>query len=223
MSGLTAGDLTYLSALGVQVVCDLRSPQERQAEPSPLLNADGTKVVAFDYDMASSMGQMMRATNRAMAVEAFANAYVDFIDMLTPHYADMFGHLVRRETPLAMNCSAGKDRTGMGSALVLSVLGVPRETVVADYALTQTYTPPSMYTKQMASGAKMSGVTAQQAQGFARMPPEVLDVLMGSDPQVMRQALAGVDRKFGGPIELAKARFGLTDAKIAQLRGVYLI
>lgn len=223
MAGLTVADLTYLSGLGVQVVCDLRSPQERQAEPSPLLSADGTKVVAIDYDMSSSMAQMMRATSRAQAVEAFATAYVDFIDMLTPHYADMFGHLVRRETPLAMNCSAGKDRTGVGSALVLSVLGVPRETVVADYALSQTYTPPSMYTKQIASGAKMSGVTTQQAQGFARMPPEVLSVLMGSDPEVMRQALAGIDRKFGGPMELAKARFGLTDAKIAHLRGTYLI
>jgi protein-tyrosine phosphatase len=223
MSGLTAADLTYLSALGVQMVCDLRSPQERRSEPSPLLQADGTRLVAFDYDMSSSMEQMMRATNRAQAVEAFATAYVNFIDMLTPNYADMFGHLVRRETPLAMNCSAGKDRTGMGSALVLSVLGVPRETVVADYALTQTFTPPSMYAKQLASGSKMSGVSVQQAQGFARMPPEVLNVLMGSDPEVMRQALAGIDRKFGGPVELAKARFGLTDAKVAHLRAIYLV
>jgi protein-tyrosine phosphatase len=45
---------------------------------------------------------------------------------------------------------------------------------------------------------------------------------MGSDPEVMRQALAGVDRKYGGPIGLAKARFGLTDTSITRLRSLYL-
>jgi protein-tyrosine phosphatase len=223
MSGLTQADLTYLSNLGVQVVCDLRSVQERGSEPNPMLKADGPQVVAFDYEMGSSISQLMQATTRAQAVDAFASAYLGFIDMLTPNYTDMFARLVRREGPLAMNCSAGKDRTGMGSALVLSVLGVPRDAVVADYGLSQIYTPPSLYTKQIKTGAPMSGVSSQQAHGFSRMPPEVLNVIMGSDPQVMRQALAQVDRKFGGPVELAKARFGLTDAKVAHLRSTYLI
>lgn len=223
MSGLTAADMTYLSNLGVSVICDLRSVKERTSEPSPFLSADATRVMAVDYDMGQSLSSLYRATNQAEAVQAFAEAYVDFIDMLTPQYTDMFAHLVRRETPLAMNCSAGKDRTGMGSALVLSVLGVPRDTVIADYALTQTFTPPSLYTKQMAAGSKMSGVSPAQAQGFARMPPEVLNVIMGSDPDVMRIALKTIDAKYGGPVELAKSRFGLTEAKVAHLRATYLI
>lgn len=223
MSGLTAADMTYLNGLGVSVICDLRSLQERTSEPSPFLATDTTKVMAVDYDMGKSLSSLYRASNRAEAVQAFADGYVDFIDMLTAQYTDMFSHLVRHETPLAMNCSAGKDRTGMGSALVLSVLGVPRDTVIADYALTQTFTPPSLYTKQLSAGSKMSGVTTTQAQGFARMPPEVLNVIMGSDPDVMRIALKAIDAKYGGPVELAKTRFGLTDDKIAHLRSGYLI
>src|ERR1700759_4751326 len=101
----------------------------------------------------------------------------------------MSPRLVRGEAPLAMNCSAGKDRTGVGSALVLSVLGAPRETVVADYALTQVYTPPGDYMKAMAAGGHVSGLTPDMAQAMARMPREVLAVMMGSDPEVMRQAL----------------------------------
>ena len=223
MSGLTPADMTYLSGLGVAVICDLRSVQERTAEPTPFLKTEETRVAAHDYEMGASLNAMYRATTRAEAVQAFADGYVQFIDMLTPQYTEMFDHLVRRETPLAMNCSAGKDRTGMAAALVLSVLGVPRQTVVADYALTQTYTPPSMYTQQVSKGAPMSGVSTAQAQAFARMPPEVLNVLMGSDPDVMRIALKAVDDKFGGPVALAKARFGLTDAKVARLRETYLI
>lgn len=227
MSGLTDPDFDYLSALGVKVICDLRNPQERQAEPSPFLKTGGAKVVTFDYDMSLSMAKLAGATTRAQAVDVFAAAYVDFLDTLTPHFTDMFARLVANDGPLALNCSAGKDRTGTGSALILSVLGVPRETVISDYALTQVYTPPSMYRQQMAQagaqGMKSSGMTAQQAQAFARMPPEVLDVIMGSDPAVMRQALAATDSKYGGPIALVKARYGMTDAKIAQMRRNYLV
>jgi protein-tyrosine phosphatase len=221
MNGLTAADMGYLSSLGVQVICDLRSAQERKAEPNPFLKAEAPQVVATDYDMPSMAG-FQRASNRAEAIDAFAATYLEFTNFLAPQYTDLFARLVRRETPLAFNCSAGKDRTGVGAALVLSVLGVPRETVVADYALTQVYTPPSFYMKQMGNSGGMAGMSSQQSQAFARMPRDVLEVMMGSDPAVMRKTLAAFDSQFGGPVELAKARFGLTDAKVAHLRNVYL-
>jgi protein-tyrosine phosphatase len=143
--------------------------------------------------------------------------------MLGPNYTDMFARLVRGEAPLAVNCTAGKDRSGVASALILSVLGVPRQTVIADYALTETYTPPSFYLKQMSDPSKPGAPSSDQAKSLSRFPPEVLQVLMGSDPDVMREALGEIDRRYGGPVALAKARFGLTDSSIAQLRQSYLI
>ncbi|MDR3510607.1 MAG: tyrosine-protein phosphatase [Caulobacteraceae bacterium] len=222
MSGLTEADIAYLARLGLKVVCDLRSSAERTSEPSPFLKSAAPQVAAFDYEMAGSIEGLGRARNRDEAVAAFASAYVDFLQVLAPHYTDMFARLVRGQTPLAVNCSAGKDRTGVASALILSVLGVPRETVVADYALSQTYTPVSYYRDQMAGAAKAGDASARMAQAFAHMPPDVVDVILGSDPQVMRLTLARIDRQFGGPVALAKARFGLTDATIARLRSVYL-
>ncbi len=221
MNSLTNADFDYLSALGVKVICDLRSSQERASEPSSYLKSGKAKVVTFDYNMAS-MAKLAGATTRAQAIDVFAEAYGVFLETLTPHYTDLFARLVANEGPLAFNCSAGKDRTGVGAALILSVLGVPRETIIADYALTQVYVPPAYYKKQMAGGTNSSGVNVQQAQAMARLPPEVLDVILGSDPAVMRQALAAVDAKHGGPVALAKARYGLTDKKIARLRALYL-
>jgi protein-tyrosine phosphatase len=218
MTGLTAGDLDYLARLGVAVVCDLRSPQERAAQPSPFLKAGGPEVLTHDYDLGSSLQALAGLKTRDQAVSAFAGSYLGFVDTLTPHYAEMFDRLLQAKGPLAMNCTAGKDRTGVGSALVLSVLGVPRETVIADYALTQVYTPPT----QLAAGASSSALPPGQREALSRLPPEVLEVIAGSDPEVMRQALAGIDHRFGGPVALARARFGLTDAKIGRLRGLYL-
>jgi len=222
MSELTAADMDYLSSLGIEVICDLRSKQERLGQPSPFLQTEAPQVVSTDYDMLPLTGLHEAATG-TQAISAFADAYVDFTQALAPQYTDLFARLLRRETPLAFNCSAGKDRTGMGAALILSVLGVPRETVIADYALTQGYVPPSSYMKQMSNSASSSGLTSEQAKAFAQMPHEVLMVLLGSDPQIMHQALDKIDHKYGGPIELAKSSFGLTDAKISYLRAVYLI
>lgn len=222
MANLTLTDLEYLKALGILTICDLRSPQERASEPSPFLKTPGPKVVATDYDMSASMAGLMSMKTREDAIRGFADAYVGFLDMLTPHYTDLFARLVADEGPLAFNCSAGKDRTGMASALILSVLGAPRETVLTDYGLTEVYTPPSYYAK-MAQNGPGASVTAQQMQALSKLPPEVLQVIMGSDPEVMRRALATIDAKFGGPVALTKARFGLTDAKIAKLRAAYLV
>jgi protein-tyrosine phosphatase len=223
MNNLTAADMTYLRALNINTICDLRSVQERQAERSAFLAARDAKVVSFDYEMASSLDGIARARTRDEAVAGFKAAYIDFLDMLTPQYTDMFDRLARGEAPLAFNCSAGKDRTGTAAALILSVLGVARETVVADYALTQVYTPPATYVAAMNSATPTPGLTPQQAEAMRRLPPEVLQVLMGSDPAVMRQVLAEIDAKFGGPTALVKTKFGVTEAGIARMRQLYLV
>ena len=65
----------------------------------------------------------------------------------------------------------------------------------------------------------------EQAPRFNPNAPFLLSlaVMGGSDPAVMRQALATIDARYGGPVQLSKTRFGLTDAKIAHLRQTYLI
>jgi protein-tyrosine phosphatase len=211
MTGLTLADIAYLRTLGITVICDLRSRQERAAEPNPLLGggAGAPKVVASNYDMGDSLSAFARLRTRDEAVRAFADAYVALIEQLAPQYTDMFARLAANDGPLAMNCSAGKDRTGLGSALVLSALGVPRETVIADYALSRTYVPPSYYLGQL------GGL-------FAKTPPEVTRVILGSDPEVMRRALATIDARYGGPLALMKARFGVDGEAIAALRQAHL-
>jgi protein-tyrosine phosphatase len=225
MVGLTAEDMAYLRGLGIRTICDLRSPEERTAAPTPFLKEAGVEVLSTDYKMPSAINAIAQARTREQAARTFAAAYVGFTETLAPQYAQMFAKLVRGEAPLAVNCSAGKDRTGMASALILSALAVPREAVLADYALTEVYSPSSYFLQQAKDGDgwRKLGLPAEQAKIFAELPPEVLKVMMGSDAAVLRQALAMIDAKYGGPIQLAKARFGLTDAGVATLRRTYLI
>jgi protein-tyrosine phosphatase len=49
----------------------------------------------------------------------------------------LFIQLERSDLPLVFNCTAGKDRTGVAAALILSSLGVSREQVIQDYLLSE--------------------------------------------------------------------------------------
>ena len=153
-----------------------------------------------------------------------SDAYVDTAARrLTAHFTDIFARLVAGEAPLAFNCSGGKDRTGTAAAMILSVLGVPRATVVADYGLTGVYLPKSAVEKLIADGGARLGLTPQTAAALEAFPPAVRDFAYRSDPSVMRVALEKIDKEFGGPIALAKQKYGLDDRKIELLRSRYLV
>lgn len=221
MTGLTDGDRAYLATLGIRQICDLRTAEERSKEPTPAFGAAPPQQNHFDYAMGASMARLAGARTRAEAVQAFADAYVEMAAYLAPHYTDMFARLARNEAPLAVNCSAGKDRTGMAAALILTTLGVDRDAVIADYALSEKYVPAGSYRDMMRKAESMPNAP-REARFFAETPDEALDVVMGSDADVMRRALARIDAEQGGPIALAKARYGLTDAVIERLRDLYL-
>ena len=225
MSGLIAEYLDYLNHLNLRVVCDLRSLDERRGAPSPFVHSGGVELLSADYRITRTAEKLGQPKTRAEAIDAFAATYLNFIDLLEPQYRAMFNRLLAGEMPLAMHCSAGKDRTGMASALILSVLGVPRETVIADFALTQVYSPSRMTSAQLTDPGRAMrlGVSPELSRMFASMPDDVVDVFMGSDPAIMRKVLAGIDAKYGGPIQLAKARFGLSDAGIASMRHEHLV
>jgi protein-tyrosine phosphatase len=217
MVKFTTNDTAYLHSLGIAMICDLRSGRERSSEPSALLGRDGVKLLSKDYEMGSSSNKLMAAKTKNEAVVIFGDAYIDFVQTLAPQYKEMFEGLLENKAPLAVNCTAGKDRTGVASALILSVLGVDRADVVADYALSQTFVPPAYYLNQA------SGATAAQTSPFARLPRPIAEMILGSDPAVMHHALGRIDREFGGPIGLAKKQFGLTDSAIVKLRADYLV
>jgi protein-tyrosine phosphatase len=62
--------------------------------------------------------------------------YKEMLDGAAPQIIGALSALAAPDArPAVFHCTAGKDRTGLLSAVVLSLLGVPEETVIADYAL----------------------------------------------------------------------------------------
>jgi protein-tyrosine phosphatase len=69
-------------------------------------------------------------------LQVITETYVQLPYEQAPSYRALFQKLVEGRVPLLFNCTAGKDRTGIAAALVLHALGVPREVIFEDYALT---------------------------------------------------------------------------------------
>jgi protein-tyrosine phosphatase len=92
-------------------------------------------------------------------------SYPRMLTQFNGQFRRMFGELLAGHAPLAFNCSAGKDRTGLAAALLLTALGVPRATVIEDYELTnKTLNPAAL----LAAGNKAT------PSPFGKLPPEVV-------------------------------------------------
>ena len=119
----TTDGVRAIEALGVVHIVDLRTTENVAIYPdSPLLDAFTTHTflpTAFPSDIYTPEGQYVYILN------AHGDNWRRFFELL----AD------RSNLPLDYHCWAGKDRTGILTALVLTFLGVERETVIADFML----------------------------------------------------------------------------------------
>lgn len=217
MVDLTAGDLRYLDKLGIRTICDYRDHNERKAEPMPWASDTGPAVFADDYDgmaiglMPKDMGKI---TPQA-AAKMMATSYPMMLKTFAPQYKRMFAQLLAGQAPLAFNCSAGKDRTGVSAALLLTALGVPRETVIQDYLLTNTYLPAAL------AKAK-TGPSDATGKAFMALPPAVQAAFMKADRTYIEAAFKALDAHRGGAMGYLRDEMGLDKPQIARLRTLYL-
>ena len=141
MALLSEADAAHLRSLGIQAICDFRRGNERSAEPT-LWHGAEVDYFCRDYSESSGvLGEMLKrkdATAQDMRHAMIALYRAIPLDHAASYRA-MFAQILAGRVPIIINCSAGKDRTGVGAALILAALGVPRETIVDDYLLTNEH------------------------------------------------------------------------------------
>jgi protein-tyrosine phosphatase len=107
-----------------------------------------------------------------------------------PAARSAFGTALRRiaaaSGPLLFHCSAGKDRTGWLSAVLLGALGVDRATIVEDYLLTNEVTAPDIATVLELLNSRRG------------VPPEVVQPVLSAAPEYLDAAFTAVDEEYGG-------------------------
>jgi protein-tyrosine phosphatase len=142
MSDLTEADVERLSRLGIVCICDLRTTSERAKHPTSWHDASKVRMLARDYDHSEGSLASLTTGDGEAVRSRMTSLYKRLHEEQRDTYAALFDRLLASEVPLLFNCAAGKDRTGVAAALILSALGVPRETVVEDYVLSDRYSEP---------------------------------------------------------------------------------
>ena len=112
--------------LGLRTVIDLRWPHELTEAPSVFARSAGVRYRSIPL-----------LEDDPTPVIGLAATYRHMLDERAPLLADVARALLEPDgLPAVIGCAAGKDRTGVTIALLLSAVGVPADVIVADYVLT---------------------------------------------------------------------------------------
>jgi protein-tyrosine phosphatase len=138
MSRIAGEDAAQLHALGIDTICDLRANDERAERPTVWHVGSQTELWSRDHEF--SAGSLAELANRpdlmaSQTRESMFEIYRALPYEQTGSYRELFSRIANGRVPILFNCSAGKDRTGLATALILSILGVPRAVIDEDYLL----------------------------------------------------------------------------------------
>lgn len=200
---LTRDDAKRVMGLGIRTVIDLRTAKEVESR--------GTFPIA-DHDVAYHHLPIIDATwgetstlETEDTVEFLVWAYRQMIAEASPRFADAITLLASADVlPAVFHCAAGKDRTGILSALVLGSVGVPDDLIAADYGLTE------IAMQRLIVWARDH--QPELADAYARMPAR----FAAADPRAMKVILSDISTKHGSVHNFVRA-IGVDDDAIRSL------
>lgn len=188
-----------LTELGVVRVIDLRSDLDRRLAGQDRLTGTGIDLVKVPMLAGNTLGALYEMT--------LESVYRDLLDSSK----EQLGRTLRAvadapEGAVVVHCTAGKDRTGIVSALIQLALGVDEDAVIADYALTQGHLEGE-WKDRVLRKMRRFGVT---------VTPEITRIFAASPPEALASALEHLRWAHGGA-EAYIAEVGITDEHIERL------
>jgi protein tyrosine/serine phosphatase len=200
---LTPVGCDALAAHGVRTIIDLRNAFELKLGPHPFggAPADGRpsyRHLPFEDETDGVTQEMMKAAETVPAL------YGVMLDRFQPRVAAIVEAIaVAPEGAVLIHCHAGKDRTGLVSALLLAVAGVQNQIIAEDYALSDVYLEP-LYAEWWAS---VDDPTERER--VVRRWSRPVENMLG--------ALAGLEERHGGARAYLRAG-GVSDESINRIR-----
>jgi protein-tyrosine phosphatase len=182
-------DVDEFAGLGIRTVYDLRSDLERTNSPNQIPDH-------LQADLAIEIVPLINANPDQNPIEGveihdgeafLAQLYARVLDSSAPNFGRILTGLADEDRlPAVFHCMAGKDRTGMVAAVLLSILGVSEDDILADYELTGEYRNAERVRQSMA-----------RIESQGQLPPEVLAGILRAPRWAMQTALDAMNAKYG--------------------------
>ncbi|WP_396022620.1 tyrosine-protein phosphatase [Cupriavidus laharis] len=200
-------DIERLQGLGLDMVVDFRSPAEKSADEAPFgqrFNWIAMPVLEGSMAMDVLMPRLRESTPED--VDAFMlGVYRDF----PVRYRRVFGDFMRNAQAgktLLYHCTAGKDRTGFASMLLLSALGVGQDDILANY---------------LESNQRNARFNAQALERIAQfgIRPEVMTPLLEVRASYLEASMQAIEAAYG---DMERYLCDGLDVDVEGVRGYYL-
>jgi protein-tyrosine phosphatase len=208
LHALTERDLETIAGLGLRSVFDLRWSHERERQPTAIPTDGGMRslhlMVGEDPDVTNQpevLDQILDGSLPAADDGFMADMYAEMLRDGAATFGRLLTHLAEDDwLPALFHCTAGKDRTGITAALLLSVLGVDDETILDDYELSTEYRS-NQRIEELRPMIEAAGVDVEKVRPFlsARRP------VMTATLRHLHDDHGGVERYLLGPAAMAPA------------------
>lgn len=225
LSRISSADMQKITALKLKNDFDLRTVREREAKPDELPSA--VRNVSLDMLADASeeawvkLDDLLRDPKRVSKVTGGGTAeaelvmkqiYCDFVMLPSARTSlkQLYTSLTQPEhTPALVHCSSGKDRTGWAIAALLTLLDVPKETIIKDFLRSNDYILP-MHKKTMDDFVKAGGESG--------IPMAIL----GVKAIYLDAAFNEVQKNYGTIERYFSEGLGIDAAKQKMLKDVFL-
>ncbi|MFC7446419.1 tyrosine-protein phosphatase [Rhodococcus daqingensis] len=199
-------DLATLGGLGLKKVYDLRTDPEVAAKPDRLpAGAEYVRVPIISGDITNAARKLRSPAEAVAFMENMNRSFVTG-EAERAGFKKLLTDLANSAGPQAFHCTSGKDRTGWTSYLLLSLVGVSRDTIMSDYLLTNEY-----------SAGSIAAMRAQIAQAYGEQAAIIFTPLLGVQASYLNAGITALEQQYGSVRNYLKTGLGLNDATLAKL------
>jgi protein-tyrosine phosphatase len=207
---LTPADLAAIDRLGLRVAYDLRTDAERGQAPSALPAVIRREAFGIGGEAARTASLAALFTGgrpEAIPADFLHRVYLEMAEQDAPVFGRVLTGLAEPlGAPAVIHCTAGKDRTGLAAALLLSVLGVDDPTVLADYTLSRVYFTERRMARLLPTLTKLG------------LDLDCYHAIFGAPGHAMAATLAALRSQYGSVPDYLVQRAGMAPETFAALR-----
>ena len=206
----------HLTELGIREIFDLRHEAERRTAPYEAPEGmTATNLAIGPKEVQVEAADVFELLKSGGPDDFGVDYMIELYGRMFADHAVVFGHLLTHladpdRLPAVFHCTAGKDRTGIAAALVLSVLGVDRGTVLRDYELSNEYRSKKRI-EVLRPRLEAEGIDVERVRPYLSAPRPALEA-----------ALTAVDAEHGDVDGFLIERAGVSEGILDGLREVLL-
>lgn len=196
--------------LGITEIIDLRNSKEIFEKPDHLPNGITYKKYSAFEDEGDQLSQARKLVlkgkvNASDADKRMIDFYREYVTENPETIKTIITEILDSDKPILYHCTAGKDRTGIVTALILTILKFDKDTIYNEYLLSNNFRKP-LVEKRLRLASNLHFL-------YPKMDLQVLEKLSWVEKRYLDAAFGEINKKYGSTDAYIQQVLGISDAK----------